>query len=126
MFMCVQCGVQTKGFICQVGIVCADCTDALTKICDFCSEPPSWRYPVRAFVCEELESASAPDWMACQTCHDLIEARKFVELCRRATDIHAARYRLNASDRQFFYHHASILHNLFRTNRTGDPVRIDH
>ncbi len=59
--------------------------------CDFCSGvDPRWRYPTTP--AEHADgpvdrAPQAPDWYACQPCHELIEHDLWTELSARATTL---------------------------------------
>ena len=57
--------------------------------CDFCSSPKvTWRYPARDFMAPNLmASESVGEWLACDTCHDLIERGERGALCERSMAI---------------------------------------
>ncbi|HWP59492.1 MAG TPA: hypothetical protein VNL14_16490 [Candidatus Acidoferrales bacterium] len=46
---CQKCGAAGARFATYAGILCESCDAALKKVCDFCSGPASWQYPVRTF-----------------------------------------------------------------------------
>ena len=92
-------------------------------ICDFCSAPepnPSWQYPARSFK-DHFGSQSVGDWIACDVCHQLIEAGD--------RDGLAARVMLTPTFRAFRLdpvaskEYARRLHDGFFENRMGEGWR---
>lgn len=57
-------------------------------ICDFCGSPAvEWLYPTRPFTQEVAPGKvfkSNPDWIACETCHGLIEQTQRAALTQRS------------------------------------------
>jgi hypothetical protein len=102
-------------------------------ICDFCSIPEGhWRYPTATFSTPDLpagyharaqlptafiEPRSIGDWMACDDCHDDIEAGHWDHLAKRSV-----RHQPVAV-RPFMLDAVRSLHREFAKNRSGPPVR---
>lgn len=59
--------------------------------CDFCSSPaPRWRYPASDFDAPDpMDAESVGEWLACDTCHGLVEAGDNGALVERS--LYAAR-----------------------------------
>ena len=93
-------------------------------ICDFCSLPdPIWEYPAESFV-DAFGSQSVSDWMACDTCHGLIEAGNRDGLATRAllTPTAIAGLKTGMLKRKFAIRYARDLHDGFFAHRRG-PAR---
>jgi len=95
-------------------------------ICDFCSsEAPSWCYPADSFL-DEHGSRSVSDWMACETCHELIESGNRDALAARVllTPTAKAGLATGMMNKKFAIRYARGLHDGFFRNRRGPARRI--
>jgi hypothetical protein len=126
---CFKCGATGANFLTQSGLFCGECNAALPKVCDFCcspGRPPAWCYPGKDFAVIENISQSVGGWLACERCHNLIEARKFVELCDRSMKSFLKKHPIARRDKRIIRAEIARMHNDFRTHRAADPYRIDH
>lgn len=63
-------------------------------ICDFCSLPPGWLFPTRAFTAfigDESRNFEG-GWTVCPRCAELLEARDFDGLVTRCIDFMGKRF----------------------------------
>ena len=126
---CDKCGADGASFLTYSGLLCDACEAALPKVCDFCCHPrrPSaWFYPGKDFVVLEAVSQSVGGWLACERCHDLIEARQFVQLCDLSVKSFLKKHPVARRDKRLIRAEVAQMHNDFRAHRAGDPYRIDH
>jgi hypothetical protein len=126
---CQRCGAPGADSLTYRGFLCVQCTQEVAKICDFCCHPrhpPAWCYPGKDFVTIENFSRSVGDWVACERCHDLIEARRFVQLCEISVKAFLKKHPDAHSDKRFIRAEIAHIQNEFRAHRAGDPYRIDH
>lgn len=69
----------------KYGIICEECRQKQPLLCDFCSEVPYWRYPVKTFNLPEIPGhRSVEDWAACDICKSFIEGGHWWVLARRS------------------------------------------
>lgn len=106
--------------------------DALASVvCDFCSTPDgAWRYPTQTFETEDVNASengepygpitprSVGDWMACDVCHDDIEANRWDALAKRSLRGQPAFLRREAMPR------IRTLHRTFVAHRTGPALSL--
>ena len=95
-------------------------------ICDFCSaEIPVWQYPAESFF-DQHGSQSVSDWLACETCHGLIEAGNRDGLAARVLLTPTAKAGLASGTltKKFVIRYARGLHDGFFQNRRGPARRI--
>lgn len=61
-------------------------------VCDFCNDPePTWIYPAQEFVAAEflapdgamLSEVSTRDWLSCDACSEMVDAREWSKLYAR-------------------------------------------
>jgi len=101
------------------------------NVCDFCGQTPIvWRYPCEtfdSFVIETEEQivtgTSTADWMACDTCHALIERDERTALIERVL-LKPMQFSGVEVPNDIARVFIAELHQQFFTHRTGDAVRI--
>jgi len=126
---CASCGAEGAPFLTHRGFFCEHCKDAAPKVCDFCchsTRPPAWCYPGEDFDVVGGLSHSSGGWLACDLCHDLIEARQFVRLCDISLKSFMKKHPVARRDKAVIRAEIARMHNDFRAHRAGDPYRIDH
>ena len=102
-------------------------------VCDFCSdnlplEGECWTFPCEPFtypfqIAGGTGEASADDWAACDTCHDLIEDGDLKALAKRSVEKDIERHPEAAKERNVLYAMTRAMHARFMENRTGPPFR---
>jgi hypothetical protein len=92
----------------------------LTMICDFCSNPDvAWSYPAGDFEAPmDIGATCVSAWLACETCHGLIERGDCGALAERSLTSPGLRTIPSEAAMNF----ARRLHALFLEHRTG-PAR---
>lgn len=95
-------------------------------ICDFCSDPkPTWSLRCASFEIADVKALSQGDWLACESCSDLIMAGKWRELATRGamkTDNGRALVGMIGRDRAVA--RVMELHEGFRKRFSGDARRL--
>ena len=80
-------------------------------------------YPAESFTCTDLPIAgSKGNWVACQSCADLIEHDDWHGLAARATETFLVKHPDSVSGRDWILPMMQRLHAKFREFRTG-PAR---
>jgi hypothetical protein len=91
-----------------------------------CAARPAWRYPGEPFEALGGISRVDGDWLACERCHSLIEARRFLALCDESVKRFVKKFPASRRDKTFVRRIVADMHNAFRAHRRGEPFRIDH
>ena len=70
--------------------------------CDFCfadlGHKDGWTVPAEQFLYSGGLEGSRGNWLACDTCAELVRGCRWTQLINRAVDSHAARYRLSPAE----------------------------
>jgi hypothetical protein len=130
MSACAQCGGPEARIGTYAGIICEKCHAILPKRCDFCDQQPKWRYPVHPYVVDVKDLwptlpshpiRSAADWLACDTCKDLIEANENKDLAQRAAKFFKSTYDEAGFSEPNLSSFLLKLHQKFRDHCYGKP-----
>ncbi len=104
-----------------------------TPVCDFCnSTDPRWEYPCKDFnsmTTVDVEKNRAKDWtmngawLACDLCHELIEANNYEGLAERSAEKLILKENLPQHIKDQLVTYLKSLQMTFRLNRLGEGVK---